>query len=154
MRAQYHKVLINTGEASIRDALPADLGLIHMEWRTPGLRQDTFTRYIDHSLSNNQVLVMYGVAQEDTDPAATVMKVSQGQNVGMVYSLIELQRLYTRVVIEKGKCRHESMLTEPVWFAPMQHILIDVGARRDKPEGDQLIPLFLVVGPKGTHIVA
>jgi len=150
-KAIRNRVIGEEGEASFRDALPSDLGMTSLEWRTPPLQADTFTIFISYELRATQVLVMYGIAQEDANPAVTIMRVSVAQKA-YTYGLIALQRLYAHLVLEKGKCRKEAMLAEPILFAPPQNVIIEVGSRKDKPEGDLLIPLFLTLDPKGVFL--
>jgi hypothetical protein len=140
-------------EGAIRDALPLDLGLAGMGWRTPPLRKDAWTTYVSYKIPVTKVLCMYGVAQEDPEPAVCQVRVSLGETACMVYNIIDLQRAYAHVVVtEAGVYRREALLVTPIWFDPGQHVRIDVGSREDKPEGDKLIPLFMVLDPRGAVI--
>jgi hypothetical protein len=153
MRALATRVVENEKEVSVRDALPGDLGLPTLEWRTPPLLKGQFSLWVDYTLPPDEVLVMYGIAQEDADPAACGVRVCHGDDGQFELNMIALQRLYAQVVIEEGKCRHEAMLAMPIYFDPAKHIQILVGSREDKPGGDKLIPLFLSFKPRGPLVV-
>ncbi len=152
-RALRRRVVPSEREATIRDALPIDLGLAGMGWHTPPLRKDEFTTYISHQVMSSRVICLYGVAQEEEAPAVCQVKVALGERACMIYNIIDLQRLYASVQItEAGVHRKEALLVSPIWFDPTQHVRIDVGSREDKPEGDKLIPLFMVIEPRGVVI--
>jgi hypothetical protein len=153
-RALVRRVISSVTEGAIRDARPEDFGLATLGWRTPALRKDGFTGYISHTLLWHQVACLYGVAQEDPEPAICQVKVGVGERCGEVYNIINLQRAYAHVVItEAGVHRKEVLLVNPIWFDPGQHVRIDVGSRADKPDGDQLIPLFMVLEPRGAVVL-
>ncbi len=154
MRALHRHIVPNEREATIRDALPIDLGLSGLGWRTPPLRKDEFTTYISHQVISNRAVCMYGVAQEEKEPTVCQIKVGVGKEFFEIYNIIDLQRLYASFEITTaGVHRKEALLVSPIWFDPMQHVRIDVGSREDKPEGDKLIPLFMVIEPRGVVIV-
>jgi uncharacterized protein len=154
MRALVRRIVPSQREATIRDALPVDLGLAGMGWRTPPLRKDVFTTYISHEIMSSRAICLYGVAQEEKEPAVCQIRVALGERACMVYNVIDLQRLYASFEITTaGVHRKEALLVSPIWFDPGQHVRIDVGSREDKPEGDKLIPLFRVIEPRGVVIV-
>ena len=132
----------NPADYIIRDVLPKDdLGMSDNKWEETLDTAGAWNTVINHTLGDDEFIVIFGVGNNNDNPVATAMKIFRGATP--IY-LVELEKLYV-------KQEPEGYFTNPLVFRESDKLVVQLylPSGVTTPANEKVFLLALKAEPKG-----